>query len=281
MIQSVGQHNIQATLNYLHDHEEHCQFLINNLNTYGPVLNDHHNTGNFKVISNTDNEIEGVFCLTRRGNLLAQTNGDYSEQILKSCATEPIALKGFIGDWKTIEPIFSKFKERHPEYRPSYESKEILYTLALDPNDLLIAHHPQVRFLEFEDFDQWDRFSNDYMEELHLPENLTFEERRRSFLESTKRRVWWGLFHGNELVSRAALNSKGEKTGQVGGVFTPKSKRQNGYAKATMLHMLKDCRDFHGHNKSILFTGETDSPAQKLYESIGYKKVGHFALILG
>ncbi len=33
--------------------------------------------------------------------------------------------------------------------------------------------------------------------------------------------------------------------------------------------------------KNILFTGETDLPAQKLYESMGYKRIGPFAVILG
>jgi len=93
--------------------------------------------------------------------------------------------------------------------------------------------------------------------------------------------AWWGLFIDGEMISRTALNSNGEKIGQVGGVFTPKSKRQKGYAKVTMLHMLRDCRDLHGHTKSILFTAETDYPAQKLYEAIGYQRIGSFALILG
>ena len=48
-----------------------------------------------------------------------------------------------------------------------------------------------------------------------------------------------------------------------------------------MSHLLKDCRDLHGHNKNILFTGEADIAAQKLYESLGYKRIGSFALILG
>jgi hypothetical protein len=45
--------------------------------------------------------------------------------------------------------------------------------------------------------------------------------------------------------------------------------------------MLKDCRDLHGHVKSILFTGETDYPAQRLYESMGYQRIRFFGLILG
>jgi predicted GNAT family acetyltransferase len=103
----------------------------------------------------------------------------------------------------------------------------------------------------------------------------------RLFCLTFRDKVWWGLFDRDELQSRAGLNSKGQDIGQVGGVFTPKKYRQRGYAKATMLHMLKDCRDTHVHRKNLLFTGETDYPAQKLYESIGYQRIGSFALILG
>ncbi len=118
------------------------------------------------------------------------------------------------------------------------------------------------------------------MKELNLPIDLTIDQMRASFKVKVKNKVWWGLFDKDQLLSRAALNSNGDKIGQVGGVFTPKKFRKNGYAKKTMLHMLKDCIEIHKHTKSILFTGETDIPAQKLYESIGYKRIGEFALIL-
>lgn len=122
-----------------------------------------------------------------------------AHQFFDICLTEPFPIKGFIGAWPVLAPIFEKFCAENPQFK---------------------------------------------------------------------------------LNSIAGLNSKSDEIGQVGGVFTPKEKRKHGYAKATMLHLLKDCRDFHGHAKSILFTGETDLPAQKLYESIGYERIGHFALIL-
>ena len=119
------------------------------------------------------------------------------------------------------------------------------------------------------------------MTELSLPNEFSAEQLQRNFEAQAAKQVWWGMFRGQELVSRTALNSRGETIGQVGGVFTPKKYRQQGCAKAVMLHMLKDCRDLHGHTKSLLFTGETDIPAQKLYESIGYSRIGSFAIILG
>jgi predicted GNAT family acetyltransferase len=150
----------------------------------------------------------------------------------------------------------------------------------LRADDSTLRHDPRVRLLELWDFVQWNAFSTAYTEELKLPNELDEEKKRKDFETRIAERVWWGLFLDGEMISRTALNSKGEKIGQVGGVFTPKSMRQKGYAKITMLHMLWDCRDLHGHTKSILFTGETDYPAQKLYEAIGYQRIGSFALIM-
>lgn len=279
-VESVGPQNIKEVESFLARYEESSQFLINNLKAHGPTLNDHHNSGNFKTIRN-DGQITSVFCLARRGNLNVQSTLNEPSLILAECEKEPVQLKGFIGDWNSVEPVYRLFKERTPSYSPSYESKEILYSYELKESDTKIKHDSRVRFLELRDFPQWYEFSKAYMAELSLPDELSMEQKRKDFESQIANKVWWGLFDSEKLISRTALNSKGEKIGQVGGVFTPKEFRQKGFAKAVMFHMLKDCRDLHGHNKSILFTGETDFPAQKLYESMGYSRIGSFALVLG
>lgn len=280
LIQPVSDKNIQEVNDFLSRYEETSQFLVNNLELHGPVLTSHHNSGNFKLVRK-DDAIEAVFCLSRRGNLLIQSKASYFRDILEECSKEVIKLKGFVGDWKSVSPLFQEFKKQNPGYVPTYESKEILYSYSLTSSDSKLKHDPRVRLMEDSDFPQWLEFSRAYMSELSLPDDLTDGEKRSSFESAVKEQVWWGLFEGGTLLSRTALNSKGTRVGQVGGVFTPKSHRKKGLAKATMFHMLKDCFDSHGHSKSILFTGETDIPAQKLYESIGYSRIGHFALILG
>jgi len=180
-----------------------------------------------------------------------------------------------------VEPIWIRFRNENPSYCPSYESKEILYSYDLLPNDKNLRHDSRVRFLNEADYPQWLQFSLDYMKELSLPDDLSEEQKRQNFANQIPDKIWWGLFDETQMLSRTALNSKGETIGQVGGVFTPKSFRKMGFGKATMFHMLKDCRDLHGHRKSILFTGETDLAARRLYESMGYKPIGSFALILG
>ncbi len=283
-IVNVTDATIDRCFAFLKKHEDSAQFLINNLREHGPKLTAHHNSGNFKMVTAAD-EMVGVFCLTRRGNLNAQlevnrVEASCTEAIIESLKSEPIMLKGFIGDWPSIEPILTLYRKLHPDYAPAYESKEILYSYQLNPTDQKLQHDHRVRFLEERDFPQWLVFSKAYMAELSIPDELSDEQKRSDFAKQIKNQVWWGLFQGDSLQSRVALNSKGESVGQVGGVYTPPNLRQRGLAKAAMFHMLKDCRDLHHHTKSILFTGETDLPAQKLYQSMGYKRIGSFALVL-
>lgn len=280
VVEAVTPENMAEVTSFLSRHEESSQFLINNLREHGPVVTEHHNSGNFKFIRD-GGKIAAVFCLARRGNLFVQSEIDGPAAILDDVLSEPYPLRSFLGDWNSIDPVYRLFKEKMPSYSPSYVGKDILYSYNLTAVDKMIRHDSRVRLLMESDFPQWIEFNDAYQGELGLPNDLTEEQRRKSFESQVACKVWWGLFDGETLLSRTALNSKGEKIGQVGGVFTPIKFRQRGLAKATMFHMLKDCRDLHGHAKSILFTGETDIPAQKLYESMGYGRIGSFALILG
>ncbi len=278
-ITQVTRENQNFAIQYLQAHEGTTLMLASNLRDRGPYLNEHHNSGNFKLITR-NSMVVGVFCLTRRGNLLAQSDVDAADLILESCKKEPIEVKGFLGDWETVYPIARLYEEQHRDFRPSHESKEILYRYVLKSGDTSIQHDPRVRFLETSDFENFFLLNQAYLEELNLPNDISKDQRIREFNQSVSEKCWWGLFLGKDLVSIAALNSHSNSIGQVGGVFTSKTFRQKGYSKANMSHLLKDCRDYHHHRKSILFTGESDIPAQKLYESLGYKKIGNFGLIL-
>jgi GNAT superfamily N-acetyltransferase len=192
-----------------------------------------------------------------------------------------VRLRGFIGEWDTVAPVRERFRAANPGYRATFDSREILYAYPLRRDDGSLVHDPRVRLLVPQDFEQWLRLDEGYIAELGVPDDLKLEQKRELFARSVSARLWWGLFGGASMLARVALNSSGPTVGQVGGVFTVPANRRQGMAMAAMCHMLKDCRDVHGHARSILFTGEADVPAQKLYESIGYQRIGTFALILG
>lgn len=58
------------------------------------------------------------------------------------------------------------------------------------------------------------------------------------FLTKQKKRISWGLFLDNILVSIADLNAKALDLGQVGGVYTTPSFRQKGCSRSVMRQLL-------------------------------------------
>ena len=66
--------NVAQARAFLEQNLETSLFLLSNLESYGHRVGDSLNSGNFKLLA-TGGRIDAVFCLSRRGNLLAQTGG--------------------------------------------------------------------------------------------------------------------------------------------------------------------------------------------------------------
>lgn len=81
---------------------------------------------------------------------------------------------------------------------------------------------------------------------------------------------------GNKIVGKAALNAKGEKYVQIGGVYTLPEFRKKGIAMALLERLIFE-RKSQG-KKIVLFVKKINLPAQKLYESLGFEKFGNFKI---
>jgi predicted GNAT family acetyltransferase len=113
-----------------------------------------------------------------------------------------------------------------------------------------------------------------------LRQDLSEEDFRNSFDHLVKRQVVWGAFTPNrKLVSMAGLNTKAKDIGQVGGVYTAPAFRGKGIAKSLMRRMICDVQTIHKINRLILFTGEKNLAAQRLYEGLKFSRCGQFGLI--
>lgn len=278
-IQAVDAKNEVLVLEFLERYEDTSQFLMNNLTNYGSTIGEAPHSGNFKVIVE-NNKVFGVFCLTKKGILLQQSIEDFSDLVYESCMAEAQPIKGIVGDWSCQEAMFNKVCEMQPEFNPSFNSVEVLFSYKLSPEDPRLEFNANSSRLSMEDYDDFLPLRLGYLKELNLPDQLSADEKRYLFESGVSNQTWWGMKIDEELVSIAGLNSSSASIGQVGGVYTKPSHRRKGYSRSLMFHMLKDCLELHGHNKSILFTGEEDRHAYKLYESMGYDRVGKFALIL-
>jgi RimJ/RimL family protein N-acetyltransferase len=236
-------------------------------------------SGNFKLIRSSKG-IVGVFCLTRCGNLLIQTDTRDFDQIFAACQVENIPIRGLLGEWGLCSEFWDYLKKKEVIKKEIFASKEILYVVDLRIQRSIL---PQVsaRLLEIKDYDEWNVLSKEYLDEQKIPDSMSEKERQNLFAKLVKERSAWGLFFEDRLAAKAELNAKAFDLAQVGGVFTATGFRQRGLAKNLMLQLLYDVKNNLKLRKLIIFTGEENLPARRLYESLGTHQAGRFSLLFG
>ena len=281
-ISSITAAKLPAVQSFLHKNAETSLFLASNLTAYGPSLSDRMNSGNFKYLHAGDH-VHGVFCLTRRGNLLAETGGntDYAPAIIDACCAEPIRISGVVGEWQLASAIWQILIKTGYIANVLHTSRERLYRLALDKTTSPSSQTSSVQWLKPEDFDQWESLNSAYMREEGLPIQGTREQRRADFEESARKKHWWGIWNDGTLAAISALNAVHESMGQIGGVYTTPEQRRCGFGKRVMQTLISDCVYVHKLQKLLLFTGDKNLAAQRLYESLGFRQAGEFALLFG
>lgn len=281
MIQDVSEIDLPRVQAFLERYVETSLFLLSNLGELGYILTEHLNSGNLKYIEER-NEICGVFCLARRGNILAQTGGrpDLAKVIIDSCESEPVAVQGVVAEWTIAEAVW-KLLCANSRFHPTFTSKETLFSLELSSENAPRFDADGVRALGPNDFDQWVKLNTDYLIEEGLPVQGTITERRAQFIEQSKAGCWWGAFEHNILAATVALNATHGSLGQVGGVFTSPEKRRSGLARRAMQLLMNESMKRHHLDKLILFTGEHNIAARELYLGLGFTNIGHFGLLFG
>ena len=281
LVELVNESNLEQVFSFLSDNENFSLFLLGNLEAHGPKLTTSPNSGNFKLIR-CEGQIVAVFSLTRRGNLVVQSSiADewVLEKILDACREEYLPILGLLGEWSFCQKFWSLLKQKGIIQKEIFVSKEILYTV--DLSKAAAFNSPNVRLLVSEDFYNWKLHRLAYLKEEGLPNDLSQEQLHELFLEKVKDRISWGYFEDHNLVSMAELNAKAKDLGQVGGVYTTLASRKQGFAQAVMRGIMKDARDLHKIRKLIIFTGETNIKARRLYESLDVHPVGYYALMFG
>lgn len=268
----------KKAIELLNKFKETSVFLLENLNQYGSMLTDHSRSGQYKCVMNED-EVVGVFCLTRSGMLLAQSNRvyDLTKFILHECQKIQ-SISAFNGAWEVIEPIYHAYKQQNKHYEDKFFSKEILFKLELTSSN---EKKGSGRFLSESDFEVWNRLNIDYLGGEKLSVEGTTEQRRANFVYKVKQKHWWGLEENNQLVSIAGFNACFQNIGQLGGIYTPSEFRGRGLARKCVEKLVYDSVKVHNLKSLILFTGNDNVAAQSLYRSLGFTKIGYYALIFG
>ena len=255
-------------LAFLQERYASSLFLLSNFAGFGPSLGENPNSGNFRVVLDGE-RVVAVFVLTRRGNLLV--SGEAHPLILADAREDGLPIRGVIGGWEIASAVWAELGSE----TCSFSSREHLYQLGGLPP---AGSDPHVRFLTCADYPAWRPFRRAYLAEEGLSNDLPEDQLREGFEKYARAREHWGYFEGDRLVSIASLNAVAMGIGQVGGVYTEPSRRGKGLSSATMLQMLRDCGSVHSLEKMLLFTGEKNFAAQKVYERLGFQRIGWFGL---
>jgi predicted GNAT family acetyltransferase len=285
MIRDVTDSQLERARLFLESHLDTSLFLLSNLAVFGPRAGEHSNSGDFRCLAE-DGRIAAVFCVTRAGNLLVQAGGraELASHILRACASESARVTGAVGEWPTSAELW-RLLCADPQLQPGHATKDVLYTRQLMQADAakrtLRDRTRTLRLLEPQDFALWEPLNTAYLAELRLPPEISLQRRKEDFESRAGARRWWGAFDGSSLEAIAGLNAVYGRTGQVGGVYSRPQVRGMGFAAAVMRQLMMDCRLHHHFERLVLFTGEDNIAARRLYEALGFDASGAFGLFLG
>ena len=207
----------------------------------------------------------------------------YIEQLVKKVmevSSRPLA--GVIGPLAQALEALSVLGISRDEL--SADSPEILYSLSLDALTTPPSRDGQrleARLAREADLPLLIEWTIAYDQEtLSIAPTSTRREQVRSDL---KRKINEGTLYvmsdHDALVSKTGFNSEVPGIVQIGGVWTPPSLRGRGYARTIVARHLITARD-RGIKKSILFTAYDNLAAQKAYESLGFERIGDYAIMI-
>lgn len=184
-VETVTQSSQHEMLNFLKEHENYTLFLLSNFESYGATLTEAPYSGNFKLIR-SQGRVVGVFCLTRKGNLLIETilQEPIFDIVVEACHQESMILKGVVGNWNFCGPFWEYLKIKKVIQKEVFASKEILYSIDLYKHNFL--HQPNVRLLTEADYIQWKPLRLDYLIEEGVPNDLTDKQLLISLLKKRK-----------------------------------------------------------------------------------------------
>lgn len=266
---------------FLRPHADSSMFFRNNL-LKGGLLDEGQRFGGTWTGLFLDGELVSVAGVFWNGILQVQAPRFPAETARRAAANSPRPLRGVVGPWLQVRAAREALGlDAVP---CSMDSREDLFSLPLA--DLRVppalgSGRVTARVATQDDFDLLVRWGVDYDCELKgvrpdarlLQDNV---DTANTFIAAGEQFV---LEAGGVPVSTCTWNAHLPDSVQIGGVFTPIPLRGRGYARCVVAGCLQIARDA-GIERSILFTGVTNRPAQAAYRAIGFARVGDYAIAL-
>jgi predicted GNAT family acetyltransferase len=270
-----------ALVSFFDRHPDTTLFLRGNLELAG--LGDGvHPFGGVWVGVWDDERIVAVAAHFNGGNVVVAGGQGAVEAASQAVRESRRAVKGVVGPWSLAVEVLEGLAL---PTGPAARSREVLYRLSLDA---LVAPSALARG------EVRCRLAVEADLPLMIDWRMAFNRESLPGLSETVRAaaVHQSVHHAMSLgrlfvlddaqghpLGTTAFNAWADGIVQVGGVFTPPESRRRGIARAavagSLLHAVGQ-----GAHRSVLFTGESNLPARRAYESLGYEAVGDYGLLL-
>lgn len=254
----------------LQAHIETSVFLLANLRRYGASGAAADYAMTFWV---TGHPVSGVIAQSTKGIVLVQWPEAADWAAALTVLPDPIT--GVIGHGGQVNALLRV--AGLCEVATNLDADEVLY--ALDLANIVPQDGPGVlRPLQETDKPTLIPWRTDYQANtLGEPEETAPQKAAdeiAAYIAADSHRV---LEDAGEALSMTGFNAEVDDLVQVGGVYTPPEKRGRGLARRAVALHLQAARAA-GKNRAILFAN--DPSAQAVYEAIGFRPVGRFALII-
>ncbi len=273
-----------AMVRFLQSRLESSMFLYGNMQKAGLVYQGQRLHGIY-VAAFDEDQLVGVVAHYWNGNIVLQAPNHLERILTEVIKISKLPVVGFIGPDDQV--MQAKRILDLPASEMRHDEAEGLYSL--DLKDLIvpeILNQPNIswRRAAKDDLDlltRWLVAMN--VETLGKVDTPDLHRNRRASVERIiNSGSTWILKVDGIPVSTSGFNadivsSPGVRIVQIGGVFTPLKLRRRGFARAIVAASLLDAKA-EAATKAILFTGESNYPAQKAYAAIGFQRIGTYRL---
>jgi predicted GNAT family acetyltransferase len=256
-------------------------FLIGNVRAGGLASGDQRYQGSYAAAFE-EGQIVGVAAHYWNGNLILQALDHLKMVWPAAVQASQRSIRGAIGPAGQVEAVKVALDIRPDQIQ--VDEQEGLYSLALSQliePEALRLDRVQARRIEARDLDLVTEWRIAYsLETLGAKDTPELRAQCRGTMERSLAEGWtWVLEEGGQPVACTSFNTAIPEAVQVGGVWTPPELRGRGYARCVVAASLLEARK-EGAQQAILFTGETNFPAQKAYLALGFRLIGDYRIML-
>ncbi len=263
-------------------HSDSSMFLRSNLAQAGLVYGGRTGEGEYLALEDGQGELSAVVCHCWNGMMALQAPGHAGRMAVRLAAHTHREVGGLAGPREQVTGAREALGFDSAQL--ALDSYEYLYALEL--HELKVPAHlgsgswKVVRPDEGQRAvvaEHRDAFQVEALRLKSRPGSLTAA--RAEVDELARLGRCFALLDGDQVVASCGFNAVLPDAVQVGAVFVPWALRGRGYGRAVTAGALQLALD-SGVERGVLFTADDNRQAQRAYESLGFKRVGGYGLVL-